>query len=49
MGEDVFTIGYPPSRLLGNDARLSKGLINSTAVMRDDPSNSRSRPATAAR
>lgn len=37
MGEDVFTIGYPLSRMLGNTARLSKGLISATRGMRDDP------------
>jgi len=37
MGEDVFTIGYPMSRLLGNSARLSKGLISSTKGLKDDP------------
>lgn len=37
MGEDVFTIGYPLSSLLGNSARMSKGLVSATAGMRDDP------------
>lgn len=37
MGEDVFTIGYPLSSMLGNTARLSKGLISATRGMRDDP------------
>lgn len=37
MGEDVFTIGYPLSRLLGNSARMSRGLISATAGIRDDP------------
>ncbi len=37
MGEDVFTIGYPLSRLLGNTARMSKGLLSATAGLRDDP------------
>lgn len=36
MGEDVFTIGYPLSRILGNNARMSKGLLSSTTGMRDD-------------
>lgn len=37
MGEDVFTIGYPLSALLGNSARMSKGLLSATAGLRDDP------------
>jgi hypothetical protein len=37
LGEDVFTIGYPMSDLLGNSARLSKGLISSTKGIKDDP------------
>ncbi len=37
LGEDVFTIGYPLSRLLGNSARMSKGLVSATAGIRDDP------------
>lgn len=37
MGEDVFTIGYPLSRLLGNTARMSKGLLSATAGLRDNP------------
>lgn len=37
MGEDVFTIGYPLSNLLGNGARMSKGLVNATSGLRDDP------------
>jgi serine protease Do len=37
MGEDVFTIGYPLSSLLGNSARMSKGLVSATAGMRDNP------------
>jgi serine protease Do len=37
MGEDVFTIGYPMSRLLGNSARMSKGLLSATAGLRDNP------------
>lgn len=36
MGEDVFTIGYPLSRLLGNQARMSRGLLSATAGLRDD-------------
>ena len=37
LGEDVFTIGYPMSSLLGNSARLSKGLVSSTKGYKDDP------------
>ncbi len=36
MGEDVFTIGYPLSRLLGNSARMSRGLLSATAGLRDN-------------
>lgn len=36
MGEDVFTIGYPLSRLLGNNARMTKGLLSATSGLRDD-------------
>lgn len=37
MGEDVFTIGYPLSRLLGEGARMSKGLLSATNGLHDDP------------
>jgi len=37
MGEDVFTIGYPLSSLLGNSARMTKGLLSATTGLRDDP------------
>jgi len=37
MGEDIYTIGYPMSNLLGNSARLSKGLVSSTKGLEDDP------------
>lgn len=37
LGEDVLTIGFPMSKLLGNSARLSKGLISSTVGQKDDP------------
>ncbi len=36
MGEDVFTIGFPISSVLGNNARLSKGLVSSTSGLKDD-------------
>lgn len=37
MGEEVFTIGYPLSRLLGSGARMSRGLVSATNGLRDDP------------
>lgn len=37
LGEDVYTIGFPLSQLLGNSARMSKGLLSATAGLRDDP------------
>lgn len=36
MGEDVFTIGYPLSRLLGNGERMTKGVVSATTGIRDD-------------
>jgi S1-C subfamily serine protease len=36
MGEDVFTIGYPLSRILGNNARMTKGMLSATTGIRDD-------------
>jgi serine protease Do len=37
MGEEVYTIGYPLSRLLGENARMSRGMIAATTGLRDDP------------
>ncbi len=37
MGQDVFTMGFPMSDVLGNVPRLTKGLINSTVGLKDDP------------
>lgn len=37
LGEDVFTIGFPMSNILGNSARLNNGLISSTKGLKDDP------------
>ena len=37
MGEDVYTIGYPMSNILGQAPRLSKGLISATVGLKDDP------------
>jgi serine protease Do len=37
LGEDVMTIGFPMTKLLGNKARLSRGLVSSTVGLKDDP------------
>jgi len=37
MGEDVFTIGYPLSRILGSHPRMTKGLLSATTGLHDDP------------
>ena len=37
MGEEVYTIGYPLSRLLGRGARMSRGLVSADNGLRDDP------------
>lgn len=37
MGQDVYTIGFPLSDILGNKPRLNKGLISSTVGLKDDP------------
>lgn len=37
MGEEVYTIGYPLSRLLGSGARMSRGLVSAANGLRDDP------------
>ncbi|SPF33064.1 conserved exported hypothetical protein [Syntrophobacter sp. SbD1] len=37
MGEDAFTIGFPLSKVLGDSARLSKGLVSATAGLKDSP------------
>jgi serine protease Do len=37
MGDDVFTIGYPLSQLLGNSARMTRGMVSATAGLRDNP------------
>ena len=37
LGADVVTIGFPLSSMLGNSARLTKGSINSTSGLKDDP------------
>ena len=37
LGADVFTIGYPLSSILGNNARLTKGSISALGGFKDDP------------
>lgn len=37
MGQDIYTIGFPLSDILGNSPRLNKGLISSTVGLKDDP------------
>lgn len=37
MGDDVYTIGFPLSNILGNKPRLNKGLISSEYGIDDDP------------
>jgi len=37
MGQDVFTLGFPLSDLLGSAPRLTKGLLSSTVGLEDDP------------
>lgn len=37
MGEEVFTIGFPISNLLGNTARLSRGLVSAVKGIKDSP------------
>ncbi len=37
MGQEVYTIGFPLSDILGNSPRLNKGLISSTVGLKDDP------------
>jgi serine protease Do len=37
MGQDVFTMGFPLSDVLGNSPRLTKGLVSSTVGMADNP------------
>jgi serine protease Do len=37
MGEEVFTIGYPLSRMLGENARMSRGMVAATTGLKDDP------------
>jgi serine protease Do len=37
MGQEVFTIGFPLSDILGNAPRLNKGLISATVGLKDNP------------
>jgi S1-C subfamily serine protease len=37
IGEDVSTVGFPLSNVLGNSARYTKGSISSTTGLKDDP------------
>ncbi len=37
MGQEVFSIGFPLSDILGNSPRLNKGLISSTVGVKDNP------------
>jgi len=36
LGEEVSTLGYPLSRILGNSVRMSRGLLSATVGLRDD-------------
>lgn len=37
MGQEVYTIGFPLSFILGDNARLNKGFISSTVGIKDNP------------
>lgn len=37
MGQDVYTIGFPLSQILGDKPRLNKGLVSSDVGMKDSP------------
>jgi S1-C subfamily serine protease len=37
MGQDVFTMGFPLSELLGSSPRLTKGLLSATVGFEDNP------------
>lgn len=37
IGADVFTLGYPHTEIMGNNAKLTTGIVNSTTGLRDDP------------
>ena len=37
MGEKIFTIGYPASKIMGEKPKYSEGVINSMTGLKDDP------------
>jgi len=37
LGDEVLTVGFPLTSVLGNSARMSKGLVSATVGLRDDP------------
>jgi len=37
IGDEVFTIGYPISNILGQKPKYSEGVVSSTSGIRDDP------------
>lgn len=37
MGEEIYTIGFPMSNVLGDSSRLNKGFISSTVGLKDSP------------
>jgi S1-C subfamily serine protease len=37
IGEKVFTIGYPISSIMGNNFKVSNGIINANSGIKDDP------------
>lgn len=37
IGADVFTLGYPLTDIMGSNAKLTTGIVNSTTGLRDDP------------
>ncbi len=37
MGDDVFTIGFPMSDVLGRQPRLNRGLVSAAVGLKDDP------------
>jgi S1-C subfamily serine protease len=39
MGQEVYTMGFPLTEILGNEPRLNKGLISATVGLNDNPNN----------
>ncbi len=37
IGENVFTIGYPQTSIMGNNAKVTNGIISSLSGIHDDP------------